>query len=164
MFKEQTFNANGVLINYALSPAPGPPLILLHGITERWQTFLPLIPHLSKNWQLYIPDLRGHGQSDRVNTHYRVIEYAEDIIVLLDTQINQPSVILGHSLGALITICVAARRPQQVLAIILEEPPLHLQHTPLKNIPNGPYEAFTKIVKIVRSNQSWQAIEKELGK
>jgi pimeloyl-ACP methyl ester carboxylesterase len=65
MLTEQTFDANGVLINYTLGPASGPPLLLLHGITERWQTFLPLIPHLTSEWQVDALDLRGHGQSDK---------------------------------------------------------------------------------------------------
>jgi pimeloyl-ACP methyl ester carboxylesterase len=161
--KEQTFDARGVVINYAVGPSSGPPLLLLHGITERWQTFLPLMPHLAQTWQLYALDLRGHGQSGRVKNSYRVSDYAQDLILFLESEVSQPAVILGHSVGAWVAIYVAANKPKQVRAIILVDPPLHLQHTPLQDIPGGPYQAFAKILELIRSNPSWQAIEKGLA-
>jgi Predicted hydrolases or acyltransferases (alpha/beta hydrolase superfamily) len=164
MLTEQTFDANGVTINYALGPTSGPPLVLLHGITERWQTFLPLIPHLTPKWQVYALDLRGHGQSGRVENSYRIIDYAEDIICFLESQIEQSAAILGHSLGALVAIYTAANQPKQVKALLLVDPPFHLQHTPLKDIPNGPYETFKHIVEIIRTSQSRQAIQRALVK
>lgn len=164
MLTEQTFDANGVSINYALGPASGSPLLLLHGITERWQTFLPLITHLTSKWQVYALDLRGHGQSGRVENSYRVIDYAQDIMCFLEKQIEQSAVILGHSVGALVAMYTAAHRPKQIKALLLVEPPLHLQHTPLKDIPNGPYETFQQIVEIIRVNQSRQAIQQALVK
>lgn len=44
------------------------------------------------------------------------------------------------------------------------DPPLHLQHTPLKDIPNGPYEAFKQIVEITRANRSPHSIEQGLAR
>lgn len=163
MLAEQTFDANGVFIHYAFRPASGPPLLLLHGIAERWQTFLPVIPQLAARWQLYALDLRGHGQSGRVKNSYRIIDYAQDVVCFLESHVRQSTVILGHSLGALVAVCVAAARPKQVEAVVLVDPPLHLQHTPLKDIPNGPYQAFRQIVEIIRANPSRQAIERSLA-
>jgi pimeloyl-ACP methyl ester carboxylesterase len=120
--------------------------------------------HLAKRWQLYALDLRGHGQSGRVKNWYRVSDYAQDILRFLESKISQPVVILGHSLGALVAVDVAAYKPKQVSAIILIDPPLHLQHTPLKDIPGGPYDDFTKILELIRSNVSWPAIEKGLAR
>jgi pimeloyl-ACP methyl ester carboxylesterase len=164
MLTEQTFNANGVLINFAMGEVSGPPLLLLHGITENWQTFSLLIPHLAGRWQIFAIDLRGHGKSGRVANRYRVMDYAQDIICFVEKQIGQPAVILGHSLGALVASYVAAHQPKLVKAVILVEPPLHLQHTPLKDIPDGPYNAFEQVVEIIRANPSPQAIEQGLIK
>jgi pimeloyl-ACP methyl ester carboxylesterase len=58
----------------------------------------------------------------------------------------------------------AANRPKQIKALLLVDPPLHLQHTPLKDIPNGPYETFKQIVEIIRASQSRQAIQRALIK
>lgn len=160
---EETFEANGVVIHYALTSSSGPPFLLLHGITESWQTFLPLIPRLISRWQVFALDLRGHGQSGWVKHSYRISDYAQDIISFLEAKVRQPTVILGHSVGALIALYVAAHSPKQVRALILVDPPLHLQRTPLKDIPGGPYDDFTQIVELLRANQGWPAIEKGLS-
>jgi pimeloyl-ACP methyl ester carboxylesterase len=162
MLTEQTFDANGVTVNYAVGEVSGPPLLLLHGVTERWQTFSLLMPHLTGKWQVYTLDLRGHGKSGRVAKSYRIVDYAQDIICFTESQISQPTVILGHSIGALVAIYVAAHQPKLVKSIILVDPPLHLQRIPLKDIPNGPYESFRQIVEIIRTNRSPQAIEQSL--
>ena len=47
MLREQTFDANGVTINYAEGLASAPPLVLLHGGGDRWQHCLPIIPALA---------------------------------------------------------------------------------------------------------------------
>lgn len=164
MLIEQTFNANGVIINFAMGEVSGPPLLLLHGITERWQTFSLLIPHLASRWQVFAVDLRGHGKSGKLANRYRIIDYAQDIICFMEKQISQPTIVLGHSIGALVAIYVATHRPKLVKAVILVEPPLHLQHTPLKHILNGPYETFKQIVELIRANPSPQAIEAGLAK
>ena len=138
MLTEQFFDANGVYIHYAVGKNSSHPLVLLHGITERWQTFLLLISYLSNQWQIYALDLRGHGESGRVANRYRISDYAQDVICFIESQINQPMVILGHSIGAFIAIYIATNRPELIKAIVLVDPPLHLQHTSLKDIPNGP--------------------------
>jgi pimeloyl-ACP methyl ester carboxylesterase len=85
--------------------------------------------HLAKKWQLYALDLRGHGQSGRVKNCYRVSDYAQDVIRFLESKISQPAVILGHSVGALVAVDVAAHKSKQVSAIIgLEAEPAHPSH------------------------------------
>ena len=65
MLTERTFDAGDVSLNYAEGPPAGPPLVLLHGSSLRWQHFLPVIPLLGWRWHLYALDLRGHGRSGR---------------------------------------------------------------------------------------------------
>lgn len=48
MLSEQSFETNDVKIHYVEGPPSGAPLVLLPGGTNRWQQFLPLIPHLLK--------------------------------------------------------------------------------------------------------------------
>lgn len=164
MLTEQTFIANEVPINFVVEGTANHPLLLLHGITERWQTFLPLISHLSNTWRIYALDLRGHGKSRRVKNQYRIVDYAQDVVCFVESLISEPAVILGHSIGALTAIWVAAKQPELVTATVLVEPPLHLQHTPLRDIPNGPYETFKQLVEIIQANPSRQAIENGLFK
>ncbi len=99
----------------------GDPLLMLHGVVRRWQTFLPLWPVLSQRWRLIVPDQRGHGQSPRALS-YLVTDYIDDAVALLEA-IGQPTVVYGHSLGAMAAFGAAARRPDLVRAVIAEDPP-----------------------------------------
>ena len=96
MLIEQTFSTGPATLNYAATREPGPPLLLLHGVTTRWQAWLPLMPLLSQQWQVWAPDFRGHGRSSRVAGGYRGEDFAADIIIFLEHRVQQPAVIIGH--------------------------------------------------------------------
>jgi pimeloyl-ACP methyl ester carboxylesterase len=59
LLKELSYQTGVVAINYAEGPPNGPPLVLLHGLTGRWQAFLSVIPALSVRWHDYALDFRG---------------------------------------------------------------------------------------------------------
>lgn len=125
MLTEHTFAANGLTINYVAGPANGRPLLLLHGLMRRWQYMMPLIDALAADWQVFALDLRGHGLSDRAPGGYRHYQnYVPDVAAFLQTQIAEPAVLFGHSLGGLIALGAAARAPEQSQAVIAAESPL----------------------------------------
>lgn len=99
-------------------------LILLHGIGSRGVSWLPVIGPLSERFRLIVPDLRGHGDSDKPDAGYRLEDYLADLEGLIAAvRIRRPA-ILGHSLGALITMAWAAEHPDEAACLILEDPPL----------------------------------------
>src|SRR5262245_49718150 len=98
------------------------PLLCLHGVTRRWQSFLPLIPALALRWQVYALDHRGHGKSERAMSYF-AIDYVPDAVSFLRHKIMLPTVVYGHSLGAMVALAVAAEAPDLVRAVILEDPP-----------------------------------------
>lgn len=124
-------------LNYAVSANDAPPLLMLHGVTRRWQTFLPLWSSLAMRWQLSAIDFRGHGRSGNVDGgDYRVCDYIEDACEYIDTQIDRSVVLYGHSLGAMVAAAVATKLGDRIAAVILEDPPLHtmgdrIEQTPL---------------------------------
>lgn len=124
MLAERTFDAGSATLNYADSQSDGPPLVLLHGLSYRWQSWLAVMPALSLRWHLYAPDLRGFGRSSRVPGAYRAVDYARDVVAFLREVVGQPAALVGHSLGAIVAIAVAAEAPDLVRALVLEEPPL----------------------------------------
>jgi pimeloyl-ACP methyl ester carboxylesterase len=124
LLTEQTFDTGVVAINYAEGPRSGPPLVLLHGVGSRWQVFLTMMPVLTQRWHVVAADLRGHGRSGRVPGRYGVMDYAGDVIALIRHLDEGPAVVLGHSLGAMVAIGVAAEAPNLVRAVVLEDPPL----------------------------------------
>lgn len=58
--QERSFHTGSVTLNFAEGPPSGPPLVLLHGINNRWQAFLPLMPALATRWHIYALDLLHH--------------------------------------------------------------------------------------------------------
>lgn len=118
-FQEKVFQAGEAKLNYAIGPKNGPPLLLVHGLGRRWQVFHELIPALSENWQIFAPDLRGHGRSTHVSRGYGGSQYANDIAAFLVECVKGPAVFLGHSLGGMIGLKIAVQHPEWIRALIL---------------------------------------------
>lgn len=125
--REYSFNTGAVVLNYAEVPAPGPPLVLLHGGNGRWQSFASILPDLAALWHIYAPDLRGHGKSGWDAGSYRLQDYADDTIAFLRDHIHEPAHLFGHSLGGIVALMVAAQYPEGVRAVAVGDSPLSSQ-------------------------------------
>jgi len=132
MFQESTFTAGDVTLNVAEGPANGPPLVLLHGVSRRWQDWVPLLPTLVARFHVYALDFRGHGASGRA-AQYHVIDYVRDAVALLDHIDGEPAIVYGHSLGAMVALAVGAERADRVRAIVLEDPPFETLGPEIRN-------------------------------
>ena len=161
MLQQKRVDTGTVVLNYVEGPESGPPLILLHGLSSRWQTWLPLMPGLALNWHVYAVDLRGHGGSGRVPGHYRFTEYVDDIVAFLDARVSGPAVLFGHSLGAMTALGAGGRSPAKTKALVLEDPPLRVVwapgHPPSDN-------RFAVWHRIITAHHSQEAILAELKK
>ncbi|MGD9648638.1 MAG: alpha/beta fold hydrolase [Pirellulales bacterium] len=147
MFTERFFPRGELQLAYATGPANGPPLVMFHGVARRWQDFVPLLPALSARWQLMAIDHRGHGRSSHGES-YGVVDYLTDAVALLRENIQEPAVLYGHSLGAMVALGVAAELPSAVRAIVLEDPPLD---TLGQGIASTPYQAmFTDYYDLIK--------------
>jgi pimeloyl-ACP methyl ester carboxylesterase len=113
----------GLDLNIASTPARDRTILLLHGLGRRWQDFLSLVAPLSARHGLVAADLPGHGLSDRSPQRYDLGLHTRSLAGLLDGLGAAPIVVVGHSLGALVALSLAATRPDRVAAIVLEDPP-----------------------------------------
>ncbi len=116
-FKEDFFSAGDVHIHYIESSRNGPPLVLLHGTARDWNSFSVLLPKLSSRFHIFIPDLRGHGQSGRVRGGYRVSQFAADISSFIRNLVPAVPAIFGHSLGGIVALSVAAEFPLSAVIV-----------------------------------------------
>lgn len=141
MLSDEWFDGDSVNISYARGPANRRSLVMFHGVTRRWQSFLTLIPSLITRWQVLAWDARGHGFSDRADS-YRVVDYVDDAVSFVRKAGGQRSVLYGHSLGAMVALATAAAAPELIAGVVLEDPPFHtmgrrIHETPLHSFFQG---------------------------
>jgi pimeloyl-ACP methyl ester carboxylesterase len=159
VFTEQLVPVGGLRLNVATGPRNGPPLWLVHGLIRRWQDFGPILAELAARWTVRAPDHRGHGRSDRAAS-YLVTDYLADIAALVQDE-NEPAVIVGHSLGALVALGVAAAHPDKVRAVVLLDPP---GAGFLSHIDDTPYAAtWAGIRDVTRKGGAVGDIARQLG-
>ena len=137
MLREQSFDTGTITINYAAGTSGGPPLVLLHGLMDRWQAFLPIIPSLATRWQVFAPDMRGHGRSGRApDGVYRLADIVADTVAFLAGVVGEPAVLFGDSAGAFPAVGVAAGHFELCRAAIVGDMPFDLQY--LTGVVNSP--------------------------
>jgi pimeloyl-ACP methyl ester carboxylesterase len=156
MLTEKSFDTGEILINFAEGDTADPPLVMLHGSTLRWQTFGEFIPTLEQKWHIFACDLRGHGKSGRATSGYRIADFVPDTVAFIERFVGQPTVLLGYSMGALVTLGVAAQLPRLIRAIVLLDPPLMSRDTSIKQAE--PYSWFTWVSETLASRRTVEEV------
>ena len=111
----------GVALEYVeQGDRTGLPVVLLHGYTDSWRSFAPLLPHLPRSLHVFAVTQRGHGEAGRPAKGYTSGDFASDVAAFLDAFQIPRAVIVGHSMGATVAMQFAVDRPERVLALVLE--------------------------------------------
>lgn len=160
MFTEQTIRADELQLRLTSGPASGPPLVLLHGVTRGWQTFLPILPALSPRWQCHALDFRGHGTSDRAGGRYLVADYVADAIAAV-RHVGGPAVVYGHSLGAMVAAATATELPDLVRAVVVEDPPFETMGRRIRRTRLHSY--FAGLHSLAGSQQSLPELARDIA-
>ena len=109
----QKSKVNGINIAYERR-GRGEPLVLIHGYPLDGTTWNEIASLLENDFDLFIPDLRGMGQSDAMDKTYTVAEIASDVAGLLDHLKFQKAFIVGHSMGGYVALAFARAYPNRV--------------------------------------------------
>jgi pimeloyl-ACP methyl ester carboxylesterase len=99
----------------------GEPLVLVHGLGGAASNWTLLAPGLAERRRVLVPDLPGHGGSGPPPHEADLGTYADLVAELLEGQEATPAVVVGHSMGGLVAMRLAARRPDLVRALVLFE-------------------------------------------
>lgn len=102
-----------------------PTIVLLHGSNQSAHSWDLVSLHLSRNWHVYALDQRGHGDSEWSKAgHYSVQDMALDLAAFLENVVgpegaakDRKPVIVGHSMGGMVTLTHAHQNPHLMSAI-----------------------------------------------
>jgi len=96
--------------------------LLVHGLTGRADAFRALADELESGgltgWRLLAVDLRDRGATGRLAGPAGIPAHAADLLALLDREGLDQAVYVGHSLGAMIGVYLAAHHPDRVLRLV----------------------------------------------
>jgi pimeloyl-ACP methyl ester carboxylesterase len=96
-----------------------PPIIFIHGFGASIEHWRYNLAPLSENHNVYALDLLGFGGSRKVATKYNIDLWREQIYDFWQTIINQPVILVGHSIGSLVCLGIAQKYPQIVKGMVM---------------------------------------------
>ncbi|MGH3443659.1 MAG: alpha/beta fold hydrolase [Nitriliruptorales bacterium] len=96
----------------------GRPIVLIHGLGGSHLNWLAVAPALAEHGHVVAPDLAGFGRTPLAGRSAAVLPQRDLLLRYLKQEIGEPAVIVGNSMGGLITLLVAARAPHLVEAVV----------------------------------------------
>jgi pimeloyl-ACP methyl ester carboxylesterase len=115
---ERTLEVKGRAVGYFVG-GEGPPLVLVHGLGGSAANWTELAPLLARDYRLLVPDLPGHGRSEPLAAVSGLQPYADRVAAVVEHEAMAPAPVVGHSLGGLVVLRLALRRPELVSALVL---------------------------------------------
>ncbi|KAA6223253.1 alpha/beta hydrolase [Streptomyces albofaciens JCM 4342] len=148
--------------------ADAPPALLLHCLGEDGEDWRGVVGQLATTHRVYALDLRGHGASDRPG-EYGFERWRDDVAGFLQELRLGPVALIGHSLGALVALLLAAARPELVERLVVEEAAPPRPGAPRQEVPEPPpgpqgFDWQAKVAVVAQRNAPdpawWDALAK----
>jgi pimeloyl-ACP methyl ester carboxylesterase len=113
-FEERRLNG----LRYFVGGA-GPPIVLVHGLGGMASNWRLVAPDLARERRVIVPELPGHGGSAPLESPETIDPYAEAVLAVAEAEDAVPAPWVGHSLGGLVALSAAVRRPDAVAGLVL---------------------------------------------
>jgi len=97
----------------------GPPVVLVHGLGGCAVNWVDVAPLLARSRRVLVPELPGHGRSEQLAAVPNLAVFADRIGTVAEREGMLPAAYVGHSLGAVVALRLAVRRPEAVSALVL---------------------------------------------
>jgi pimeloyl-ACP methyl ester carboxylesterase len=127
-----------------LDRGEGEAIVLLHGFCGSHAYWDEVMPILSKNNRVIVPDLPGHGDSTFPKGNYELEYMADTLLELLDKLSIEKVTLFGHSLGGYITLAFAQKYEERLLGFSLIHSTAHADSETAKDGRNASIEKVQK--------------------
>jgi len=148
---------DGIRINLADWGGEGRPVLCIHGITANCRSWDMVARALVPDFRVMAMDLRGRGRSDKPDSGYSMAHHVKDILALLDDLAIEKVVAMGHSLGAFISLVLAAEHPERVERLVLVDGAGDLSQQQLDQVFVGIKPAFDRLTQVFDSRADYLA-------
>src|SRR3954470_17457363 len=119
-FEERFAEAKACRLRYLVGGrADGEPVVLVHGLGGCAANWVDVAPRLAQHYRVLVPELPGHGLSSPLPAVPNLSVFAERVAVVAEREDMLPAALVGHSLGGVVAIRMALRRPDHVSALVL---------------------------------------------
>ena len=96
-----------------------PHFVCLHGLVDRLEIWDRLATNLAQRGSVLCLDQRGHGESGAPAGPYRREELATDVIGALDDRGIERAILVGHSMGGIVSMTAALLHPERIAGLVL---------------------------------------------
>ena len=120
-------SSDGLSLHYRNYPGPengaALPVLCLHGLTRNARDFAALAEDLCAKHRVIVPEMRGRGLSDYApdSDTYSPITYVADVEKLLAEQGITRFIVVGTSMGGLMTMLMAQGQPGRMAAVVMND-------------------------------------------
>ena len=97
----------------------GDPLLLVHGLGSSTLDWEMQVPALAAHYRVIVPDVRGHGRSDKPRERYSIAGFSADIVALIENLNLGPVHYAGLSMGGMIGFQFAVDQPQMLKSLTI---------------------------------------------
>ncbi|MFH1294232.1 MAG: alpha/beta hydrolase [Pseudomonadota bacterium] len=152
---------DGVEIQLAQWEGEEKAILCIHGITANSRCWDVIADALSPSHTVLAMDLRGRGLSGAPSTGYSMEHHSRDILAVLDDLGLERVVLMGHSLGAFISLIFGAKHPERVDRIILVDGGGKLSEDQLVKVFAGIKPSLDRLGKVLPSFEAYLDLMKE---
>ncbi|MGB2952262.1 MAG: alpha/beta fold hydrolase, partial [Gaiellaceae bacterium] len=119
-FEERFAAVRGCRMRYFVGgPDEGEPIVLVHGLGGSATNWVDLAPLLAARCRVLVPELPGHGGSSPLPAVPNLAVLADRVGLVAEREGFLPAAVVGHSMGGVVALRLAIRRPDDVRALVL---------------------------------------------
>jgi pimeloyl-ACP methyl ester carboxylesterase len=152
---------DGIQIQLAVWEGKRKSILCIHGLTANSRFWDCVASALTPQHRIIAMDLRGRGRSDKPHTGYSLERHCKDVLALMDDQGLERPVLMGHSLGAFISLVFAAKHPERVNRLILVDGGGKLSDTQMAKVFVGIKPSLDRLGQVFPSFEAYLSMMKQ---